>query len=514
MQVGGRITYVRLFLLIAIFIILIACINFINLSTAEAAKKLKEIGVKKVIGVNRSALISQFLGESILMVLFAMCIAGLLVAILLPHFNVLTGKSIELNLKLSIILPFFLIGLLTGLGAGSYPAFFLSGFSPIATLKGKQNRKIGGQWIRKGLVVFQFVLSMVFIVSVLVIQYQVKYIQNRNLGYDRENVITFNRINNSGNPQIFLNELRKLPGVIDAGNMASKITNRFDNQSGYSWRGEDSDKEILFEAPRIGYDIIETLGMEMVAGRSFSQERRDSFDKIIINESAARLMNLENPIGEVVKYGSQDEQEIIGVVKDFQYGSIHREIQPLIFRFRPGGRDIVMRFQNRSAQKVIQSAEELYKQWHPGHTFDYSFLDEDYQRLYESETKLAVLSRWFSGWAIVISCLGLFGLALFTAVSGRKEISIRKVLGASVLGIVRMLSSDFTRIILIAVAIGLPISILISRYWLSSFAYHIELKWWLFILPSVLILILAWLTVGLQTLRAARVDPVESLRSE
>ena len=390
--------------------------------------------------------------------------------------------------------------------AGSYPAFYLSGFGPITVLKGKWNNQLGDRWIRKGLVVFQFALSVIFIVGVLVIQQQMEYIQTKNLGYDRENVLSFQRIHNNGDPQVFLNELRNIPGIIHAGNMASTITNRFDNQSGYSWKGEESDKKILFEAPRIGYDVIETLDIELKAGRSFSRELKDDHSKIIINESAVKMMQLDNPVGTFIEKGSGEwkrNQEIIGVVKDFQYGSIHKKIEPLILRFRGNERDIIARIKAGEERMAIPKIEALYKKFHPDHAFNYTFLDSEYQRLYESESKVAILSQYFSGLAILISCLGLFGLAMFTAERRKKEIGIRKILGSSVFGIVQMLTKDFTKTVIVAILFSLPISYWIVNSWLSNFAYSIDLSIWYFVIPGLLVLLIAWLTVGLQTVQAA-----------
>ena len=516
-QTGGRIAYVKLFSIIALLILLIACINFMNLTTAQASRKMKEIGVKKAIGATRKNLAMQFLGESVLMSFFALLLAINLVGFILPQFNELTGKSLALEMDLSLILVLLGIGLLTGLLAGSYPAFYLSGFEPARVLKGKWNALIGDQWVRKGLVVFQFALSVIFIVGVLVIHQQMEYTQTKHLGYNRDNVLTFQRVNNNGDPQVFLSELRNIPGVVNAANMYSSITNNWDNQSGYSWRGEDLDRKVLFEAPRIGYDVIETLGMEIVAGRSFSKELKDDHSKIILNETAAKMMQLENPVDRRIKKGSGEYEryeQIIGVVKDFQYGSIHKKVAPIILRFRPGGRDIMVRLKAGEEKATIPKIEKLFKTFHPEYTFNYSFLDEEYQALYESESKVAVLSKYFSGLAIIISCLGLFGLAMFTAERRKKEIGIRKVLGASIFGIVHLLTLDFTKTVIIAIFISLPISYFVAKNWLANFEYRIDLNGWLFFLPGLAVLLIAWFTIGMQTFRAAGVNPVHSLKEE
>ena len=512
-QIGGRITYVKLFSFIAFFILLIACINFMNLSTAQASTKMKEIGIKKTLGVERKTLITQFLSESILLSFIGLVAALSFVIVLLPLFNKISGKVIQLSSISEHSFSIIGITLFAGFLAGSYPALYLSGFQPINVLKEKWNLKLGDRWIRKGLVVFQFGLSIMFIVAVLIINQQLKYAQTKYLGYDRENVITFQRITNNGDPQVFLNELREIPGIASAGNMSASITNRFDNQSGFSWKGDEADKKILFESPRIGYNAIETLGMEIKSGRAFSKIRRDTFDKIVINESAAELMQLENPVGTIIKQGLRNV-EIIGVVKDFQYGSIHKKIEPLIFRHRRGGRDIIARIETGKEKNVLPKIEQLHKKFHPENPFDFSFLDEEYQQLYLAENKVSTLSKYFAGLAILISCLGLFGLATFTTERRKKEISIRKVLGSSVFGIVQLLSKDFTKTVIISILFALPLSYLISQIWLQNFAYSIDLKIWFFLLPAVLVLLIAWCTVSLQTINAARVNPTENLKND
>lgn len=511
---GGRIIYVRLFSIIALLLLLIAAINFMNLSTAQASKKLKLIGIKKVVGASRAALMKQFFGEAILLSLISTILALFIVYLCLPAFNTLTGKLFQISFHPSLLFSILGISLFTGILAGSYPAFYLSGFKPITILKGKLSTTMGDQWIRKGLVIFQFTLSVIFIVSMLIIQQQMNFIQNKHLGYDRNNVLTFQRPAHDGDPQVFLSELSNVVGVENVGNMYSNITNRFDNQSGYSWRGKELDKKVLFEAPRIGYNVIETLGMELSTGRSFSSAMKDDYSKIIINEAAAKMMQLETPVGEMVEHGSGQYEQIIGVVKDFQYGSIHKKIEPLIFRFRPGGRDIPVRLTNGQERSTISQIKQVFKQFHPENTFQYSFLDSDYQALYEAESKVATLSKYFSSLAILISCLGLLGLMLFTAERRQKEIGIRKVLGASIANIVGLLSQDFLKLVLIAFVLAAPIAYYAMQYWLSNFAYHVAIRWWMFVLAGIVAIGTALLTVSFQSVKAAIANPIESLRNE
>ncbi|MEL6676315.1 MAG: ABC transporter permease [Bacteroidota bacterium] len=512
-QVGGRIVYVRLFSLVALFILLIACFNFINLSTAQANKKLKEIGVKKTIGARRPVLAFQFLVESVLLVTASLLVALLLVQLSLPAFNELTAKSLALTWEMDWVLGIAGIAMLTGLVAGLYPAVFLSRFQPKEILKGLRNTAYGSAWLRKGLVIFQFSLSVILIVGVMVVQAQIQYTQNKHLGYDREQVVSFERGDYDEDPQLFLNKIRQLPGVVRASNMVWSVLDNSDSGGGYSWSGEAHEREHSFKSPRLGYEAIETLGMEIIQGRSFSQEKGDDWKKVILNEAALALMGLENPIGYMLDVGD-DQREIIGVVKDFHYGSIHHAIDPMIMRFRRGGRDILVKLKAGAEQQTLAQMEEIYHAHHPAYEFNYHFLDEDYQRLYEAETRVGSLSRIFGLLAILISCLGLLGLAIYTAERRAKELGIRKVLGATVWNLMELLSRDFTRMVLAALTIALPVSYFLAKSWLTSFAYHIELEWYYFLGAGLIALLVAWLTIGLQTYQAASLNPIHGLRDE
>ncbi len=511
--VGGRIAYVRLFSITALIILIIACINFMNLSTAQASKKMKEIGVKKVIGASRQNLIWQFLNASILLTGISFLLALGIVYYLLPYFNVLTAKTLYLDINLPLVLSLLGLLLLTGFVAGSYPAIYLSALQPVTVLKGKLFTSSGEEWTRKGLVIFQFVLSVILLVSVFIIDQQLDYIQNKHLGYDRDHVLSFKMASNNKNPDVFLSELAQIPGVIHASHLPSNLLVRGDNQSGYMWSGDESEREIVFQAPRISYGVIETLGMELIEGRTFSREFQDDYSKIIISESAQRFMGLEHPVGTKIKYGPE-EREIIGVVKDFQYGSIHHKMEPIIFRFRINGDNVLAKIKTEDVQQTITSIEELYQEFQAGVPFDWSFMDDDYQALYRSEIRMATLSKFFSGLAIIISCLGLFGLAAFTVERRQKEIGIRKVLGASISQLLGLLSAEFTKMVLVGIAIAIPISYFLAQHWLEGFAYKFDLNVWLFLVAAVITLAIAWLTVSVQTFKTVRLNPVESLKDE
>lgn len=510
---GGRITYIKLFSMIALFILLIACINFMNLSTAQASRKMKEIGVKKTMGAGRRALVWQFLSESILMTLLSCFVAAGLVILFLPQFNMITGKEMQWHMDSNAMLSIALIVTVTGLIAGSYPALYLSGFKPAAVLKGKLNSSRGEHGIRKSLVIFQFALSVIFIAGVLVVDRQMQFIQSKNPGYSRDNVIAFERPINNDDMDVFLDELQRLPGVSNASNMVGDILTGWDDQGGYSWSGQASDEKWIFQAPKISYDVLETLGMGMQEGRPFSKELQDDESKIILNEAAVKLMKLEDPIGAIIEH-NKEPREIIGVVGDFNYGSLHHEVKPLIFRLSHWGRDILVKIKSGDEQNTIAQIEQFYHKFHPDQSFNFSFLDEDNQRLYTAETRVATLSKYFAFLAILISCLGLLGLTAFTAERRSKEIGIRKILGSSVWGIIRLLSTDFTKMIVIGILIALPISYMITKSWLNNFAFKIDLEWWYFAGTAILTLLIAWSVIGLQTLKTARLNPIECLRDE
>ncbi|ELR70265.1 putative ABC transporter permease [Fulvivirga imtechensis AK7] len=514
-QTGGRITYVRLFSVIAIFILVIACINFMNLSTARASRRLKEIGIKKTLGAGRVSLIFQHMGEAVLITFFALFLASLLTFMILPEFNELTGKQLSLQFTPEIIGAAILIGLFTGLLAGSYPALYLSGFKPVSILKGKLNASFGEVWIRKGLVVFQFALSVIMIVGVLVVFQQIRFIQTKSLGYSKDNIL---KIPVEGkavdNMATFFDELKNLPGVLNATATTHSMVESGAYTTGIHWEGKDPDVPIRFEQARVYYDFVETLGIKVLEGRSFSKKFGNEQSKIIFNESAIEAMDMQDPVGKkIIMWGK--EKEIIGVVKDFHYASLHTPVEPMLFYFeQQPPHSALVKIDGENIQEAIANIQSFYKTFNPGYMLDYKFLDQNYQAQYIAEQRVSVLSQYFAGIAIVISCLGLFGLAAFTAERRQKEIGIRKILGAGNFSIVTLLSGDFTKMVLVAVCLALPVSYFLAQYWLSGFAYKIDLHWWLFGLAGVAALVIAWLTVGFQTLKTANINPVQCLKDE
>ncbi|GAA0730146.1 ABC transporter permease [Aquimarina litoralis] len=512
-QTGGRIIYIRLFAIIAFLILLIACINFMNLSTAQASKRLKEIGIKKVLGGRQKALILQFIGESFVLAFISLIIAIALVIIVLPYFNQTTAKTIEITINPTIIISLIALLFITGFLAGSYPAFYLSKFQPVFVLKGKLLKSFGDAWIRKGLVVFQFTLAIIFIIGVFIVNNQMHFVMQKNLGYERDHIITFPYNGETNKLETFISELQNITGVRSVSFMNGSILDATDSQGGFNWGGNPSDKNIMFQSPRVGYGFTEVMGIKLLEGRRFSKKSNDDYTKIILNASAAKLMGLQNPVGTIIDKSNQ-KMEIIGVVDDFQYGSLHKKLEPLILRFRDFGSDIVLKLDSTTSTTTLDQISSLYNTFQPGYPFEFSFLDVEYQQLYEAENKVAILSKVFTLFVILISCLGLLGLTIFNAEQRRKEIGVRKILGASVLGIVKLLSKDFLKLVIIAIVIAIPIGWILMNEWLQDFAYHIHINWWIFLIAGLVAILIAFATISIQAIKTALSNPINSLRTE
>ena len=523
---GGRIEYVRLFSIVAIIILIIACINFMNLATARASRRLKEIGVKKAIGAGRKTLILQYFEESMLLSAISMVIALVLVLLILPGFNEFTSKN--LNLNITSVLPVLVeITLVTGILAGSYPALYLSGFRPIDVLKGKIHGTVSEFWARRGLVIFQFAVAVILIVAVVVIYKQINYVQSRNLGYNRDNIIHFelelqpdnnpDYFNNGGalekQVEAFLNEARNVPGVLDVANYYHNLTGDYGSLRGIDWEPGDEDEKNAFNNLEVGYDFIRTFGITMKEGRTFSREYANDRSAVIFNESAIKLMGLKDPVGKTIRLWGK-EKHIIGVTGDFNYESLYQKVKPCIIQLVPLGYKIAVKIKNGSEQETITGLTKLYHEFYPGLAFDYRFVDDDYQALYVSEKRISVLAQYFSLLAIIISSLGLFGLAAFTTERRVKEIGMRKIFGSGDWKIIFLLSGDFTFTVLAAIIIGLPISYIAVSSWLEIFAYKIKLEWWYFAGAGLITLLIAWSAVGIQTIRAARIELVQCLKDE
>ncbi len=524
---GGRIEYVRLFVVIAAVILVIACINFMNLSTARATRRMKEVGVKKAIGARRGSLTTQFLVESMSLSFISAILAFAIVWLFVPSFNTLTGKHVVLLLE-----PVFLsyaIGIIaiTGFISGSYPALYLSRFKAGEILKGKIRNSFGELLARKGLVVFQYTISFILIVGVIIIYRQIEYVQSMNLGYNREHIIHFElEVEPSTDPGYFkeggtfhqtvetmMNETRAIPGVVNVANFYHDVTGDHGGLGGVDWEPGDKDVQMSFNNLEVGYDFLPILGVGMAEGRNYSREFSDERSKIIFNETAIKKMGLKDPIGQTIKLWGKDRQ-IIGVVKDFHYESLYEELKPVLIQLVPQTPRIMVKLDGSHINETIAAIRKLYEKNYAGFSFEYKFLDDDYEALYASEQRVSVLARIFAGLAVLISCLGLYGLTAFTAERRMKEISVRKVFGASEASIMRLLSSEFTWLIVTAMVVGLPLVWIGGEAWLSAFAYRSQLAWWYFVIGAGMILLITLITVSVNTMKAARVNPVASLRSE
>ena len=502
---GGRIAYVGLFALIAGLILVIASINFMNLFTAKASRRVKEVGIRKALGASRAALVGQYLTESVVMALLALVVAVGLVQLVLPQFSALTGKPLALRWEWTLVGAGLALALGTGLLAGSYPAFYLSGFQPAAVLKGKLPTRAGDVWTRQGLVVLQFTLSVLFIVAVVVVNAQLAFVQRQPLGYDKAHVLRFDTGGQAARQQAaFLREVKKLPGVVQASSVLGGFLGaRYVAEM--SWRG----KRLPVGTMLVNYDLVETMGLHLVAGRSFAPQFRADSAAILVNQALVAGLGMPDPVGQQL-----DGHRIVGVVRDFHYESLHEKIKPLRLQLDPTINTVLVKLQPNAEQATIARLQQLYAAYNPGFPLDYTFLDADYQAQYVAERRVAVLARYFAGLAILISALGLLGLAAFTAERRRKEIGIRKALGASELGIVWLLTSSLTWLVVVAIVLALPLSYLLLQRWLEGFAYRVAWQWWYFAAAGMGALLIAWLTVSVQAWRAARRNPVLSLRTE
>ena len=514
---GGRIEYVRLLSIVAIFILFIACVNFMNLTTARSFRRAKEVGVRKVVGAVRRSLIYQFMGEALMLTLLATLFALLLAVLAMPWYNELTGKQLQLPLANPLFWGgLFGIILVVGLTAGSYPALFLSALRPVRVLKGSLKFSRGSTRFRQGLVVFQFTLSALLIIATMVITRQTEFIQNKHLGYDRENVI-YMRLEGElvDNYQTFKQEALRMPGIQYVDRSAQTP-----HQMGLSgpfvrWPGMDESNPVSFAPSSVGYDFVKLMGMEVVQGRDFSPEFVTDTSGFIVSELAVQQMGLKDPIGsEITVFGKTGP--IVGVMSDFHTQSLHQSLRPTVLDIKEDLNfgTILVRTEPGKTREALASLEEVSQRLNPDYPFTYRFLDDEYQTLYRNEQVVARLSHAFGLLAIFISCLGLLGLAMYAAQQRTKEMSIRKVLGASASQLFTLFSQDFLQLVGIALLVAIPIAWLAMHEWLQSFAYRISLAWWFFALAGVFCLGIALFTISFQSIRAALANPIDSLRNE
>jgi len=521
-QTGGRIEYVKIFSVIGAIILLIACINFVSLSTAMASNRMKEVAIKKVMGSRRGPIIAQHLGESIMLSCISLLVALCMVLALLPSFNDLTDKQISLMPDLAMIGAFLGIALVTGVLAGLYPAFHISRFEPGIILRDNLAGSFGAQWIRKGLTVMQFAISVVFVLVTLVVYNQFSMIQNRNFGYDKDGIIYFDMDGKViEHREAFLDDLRKLKGVQGASSIYALSTNSgffgSDGSTGHlNWPGKNPEESISMNYRAVDYGMMELMKMQIKEGRTFSKAFRSTTGEIIFNETAIKLMNLKgNPVGTTVEVW-KDKYTIIGIVKDFYFESINAgKVKPM-FLIRDDSKvnTVMVKVSAGNLGGTLSGIESFHGRFNPGFPFVYKFLDQDFQKLYATERKISILSTYFAGLAILISCLGLYGLTAFTVAKRKREISTRIVWGASRVQILMLLYKDISKLILVGLLIGLPVGYALSSNWLDGFAEKIKLEPWFFILAGGMSFFFMVVAAGVQIRKAMKVNLAESLKTE
>ena len=516
-SVNGNKSYIYIFSVIAIFILLIACINFMNLSTACALIRAKEIGVRKVIGADRSKLIMQFFSESLFYSFLTFIIALILVILFFPVISSLSGKMISFSSVYSFrLIPGFLgLIIFVGLIAGSYPAFVLSSFQPIKAVKGGLSSNIRSSRLRNILVVFQFAVTIIFILGTVVVLKQLSYMKKRSLGFNKEHVIVFPFWSSN----LIKNELRTLPSVINVGS-SSHVPGEGTYRNPYIPEGYDNDQKQWMNELYIDRDFINVMGIDIVEGRNFLHESTSDVNgSCIINETAVKKFGWDNPVGktirEITESGSYPERKVIGVVKDFHTVSLHKLIEPLIMIFNPGMlKTFAVKIRSGNIKETLNSLRNKWKEIYPYRPIEYHFLDESFDSQYKSDERLSKIYTYFTIIAVFVACIGLFGLVSFVADRRVKEIGIRKALGATVMNIVRMLSREFLLLVFFANIIAWPIAFFIMKKWLQNFAYRTDFGLWIFVLSGLTALAIALLTVSYQSVKAARANPVDSIRYE
>ncbi|MCR9253539.1 MAG: ABC transporter permease [bacterium] len=509
----GQMIYVKIFSIVAIFILLLSCINFMNLSTARSAKRAKEVGLRKTVGASKPQLIIQFLSESILLSIVAVFLAFGIVVLVLPFFNQVANKEFSLQLLFAsefgfkVLLGVVVAALFTGLAAGSYPAIFLSSVKPILTLNSSGFKAKQGAGLRKVLVVVQFSISVILIIGTLVVYRQLEFIQGVDLGYNKENLMYTFVLNDKA--EAFADELRKQRGIQNVGGSNSHPAYIMRSTSGIDWPGKNPEEMILIHYMGVDENYLKTFEMELLEGRHFNSS--DS-GVVILNEKALEVMNLDDPIGQSIQAGMP--LRIVGVVKDFNFKSVHNDIEPLvIFKFNDPNR-LYIKYDPVDRDLAVENLTNTWNEFFPGRSLEYNFLDQDFTELYQTEQRTSRLATYFAVLAILISSLGLFGLVAYATEQRSKEIGIRKVLGASVSSLFLLLTSDFTKLVLISLIVALPIGWYSMDSWLQGFAYRMELELWIFGISGIIALLIALATVSYQSLKASNSNPAKVLRTE
>jgi len=513
----GNNQYVNIFLIVALLILIVASINFMNLATARSARRAKEIGLRKAVGALRTQVIKQFLGESIFISFIAMVLAIGLVYLFLPLFNQVADKQLNFELlKGNFLAVVVAITIITGVVSGSYPAIFLSAFQPVKVLKGNFRSRGGSLLFRNVLVTTQFVVSIFLLVGTVVVYNQLNFIRNRDLGFDKENLMYIPMRGELWNKQQALKaELKENPLTANFTIVNDVPTNLTSGTVDVDWKGKDPNSQVVFPSIYVQDNFIEVFKMKILRGRSFTPEFKADSNNFVVNEKALQAMgmDLDHAVGSSLSFSGTTGQ-IIGVVKDFNFKPIQQPIEPLVLACNRWGGMVVVRTNAGSTESTIKALDKIYTKLNPAYPFTFSFVDQDIDSLYKGEQKLGSLFKIFAALAIFISCLGLYGLSAFMAEQRTREIGIRKVLGASAWQIVYLLSTGFTRLILIAAVISIPVSWIAVNYWLNGFAYHVDVSWIIFLIASVTALIISLFTVSYESIKAAMTNPVVSLKVE
>lgn len=522
---GGRIEYVHLFSVVAWIILLIACINFMNLTTARSEKRAKEVGVRKVLGAGKQNLVFQFIGEALLMAFVASILAVIIMALTLPAFNLLVEKSLSLALNNGLhIAAFMVITIVCGLLAGSYPALYLSSFNPVFVLKGLKLKTGSAAFIRKGLVVLQFTVSIILIISTVIVYQQIQHVKSRNLGFDKNNLLQTAVVGDvAKNYTAIKLDLLKTGMIEDVALSDHATIYGGNNTGGLTWEGKATTAQVLISQRYVSAGFFKTSGIKILEGRDVAETDSAMVNKtinIVITQSLEKLMGKGSALGKSLHFEGDDSgvrAEVVGVVNDYVYGDMYGKPDPVMFFYsKPENTtEMYMRFTPQAdVEKALAQAQTIMKKYNPVYPFTYQFVDDQFNQMFLSEALISKLSRVFAALAIIISCLGLFGLAVYTAERRTKEIGVRKVLGASVTGIAALLSKDFIKLVAVACLIAFPVAWWMMHSWLQHYQYRIEISWWIFLAAGISAILIALITISFQSIKAALANPVKSLRTE
>lgn len=524
MKVGGNMTSLRILIAVAILIFVIASINFMNLSTARSMERAKEVGIRKVMGSLKTQLVFQFLTESLIISFMSLVIAVGLASLALPYFSILSGSNLNLVFNWATFAIFFATAIFIAVIAGIYPAFILSSFKPVKVLKGNFAGSTNGKWFKDGLVIFQFWISIILISSTWVLYKQIQFLSEKNLGYDTEELLvvegTFHMDPNFTKP--YLREIKEIPGV--KGVAGTLWMPGFRGTWSDEYRFQESTEVHTISRGVLGDQVLKVMGLELATGKFFDPATNDS-TSVVLNESAVKVLNITNPVGKKLIMLEHDEGGLVevpftikGVVKDFNYGTLRTEIEPLVLqsneKFFGRVSSIAIKIQGGNVKNTISQLEEKWKKLIPDRPFVFRFVDDMLQANYQSEVRLGTIFTLFSGLSIFISIIGLLALSIYSSEMRKKEIGVRKVLGASINDLLKLLSKDFTKVIGISIFLATPLAWYLMDNWLTGFAYHIELQWWIFPLSGLGTLVATWLSVGFHTFQTAKTNPIESLKDE